>query len=71
MSGARYTCALCGRRTAPFAFIGAEAIGPTCARRAGITPAKLKATKGTRLRYVRTAAVRVDDLQGDLFGGEA
>jgi len=30
-------CALCGRRTTqPAAFIGAMAVGPTCARKAGL-----------------------------------
>ncbi len=44
-------CAMCGRPTNPFVMIGREAIGPKCAKRAGLTPAK--APKGSRLRFIR------------------
>lgn len=43
-------CAMCGRPTTPYAYIGAEAIGPKCARRAGLV--KGKTAKGSRIRFV-------------------
>lgn len=43
-------CAICGRPTGPFVMIGREAVGPQCARRAGLTPRK--APKGSTLRFV-------------------
>lgn len=42
---------MCGRPTVPFVLIGREAVGPKCARKAGLVPSK--ATKGSRLRFVR------------------
>jgi hypothetical protein len=50
-------CALCGRPTTPYAYIGAEAIGPKCAQRAGLTPAK--ATKGGRIKFAKAPARRI------------
>ena len=47
----RYTCALCGRQTEPFAFIGALAVGPKCAKRAGIVPTKPR--KGSSVRLAK------------------
>jgi hypothetical protein len=29
-------CALCGRQTMPAVYIGSEAVGPKCAKRAGL-----------------------------------
>ena len=40
----------------PFVMIGSEAIGPKCARRAGLTPAK--APKGTKLKFLKLKPVR-------------
>ncbi len=54
----RYTCALCGRQTQPFVFIGAEAVGPKCAKRANLTPGKVAKAKGNRLRFARPVARR-------------
>lgn len=52
-------CSICGRRTVPFAFLGAEVIGPTCARRLGLTKKTVKAAKHGRMRlagkYAREA----------------
>jgi hypothetical protein len=45
-------CALCGRLTVPAAYIGAEPIGPTCARRAGL----LKLRGAGRVRLVQTSS---------------
>lgn len=61
-------CAICGRRTTPFAWLGSEPIGPKCAQRAGLTPAK--APKAGRVKFARVKPVR-DDLPqtGDLFEG--
>lgn len=47
----RLTCVMCGRATEPFVMVGAMAVGPKCAQRAGLTPAK--APKGHRLQFVR------------------
>ena len=56
MTYPRMTCAFCDRPTVPAAFIGNMAVGPKCARRAGLlgskaprgvhmaTPLKTKAT---------------------------
>jgi hypothetical protein len=44
-------CCLCGRPTRPFAFIGAMAVGPRCARKANIVPAKTK--KGSAIRFAK------------------
>jgi len=49
----RLKCALCGKPTEPFAFIGAMAVGPRCAKRAGITPAKTR--KGSAIRFAKPA----------------
>lgn len=43
-------CAICGRRTMPFAYLGDEPIGPNCARGLGLTKKAVKAAKGGRLR---------------------
>lgn len=64
---ARYTCALCGRRTVPFVFVGLAAIGPKCAQRANLTPSK--APRGSLLKFAgRVSAVKRDDPKTlDLF----
>lgn len=46
----KYRCAFCGRITEPAVMIGAEAVGPTCARRAGLLGKK--APKGSAVRIV-------------------
>lgn len=56
-------CALCGRSTVPAVFIGAEPVGPTCARRAGLL--KLK---GGRVRLVKRPPVKQTP-QLDLLAG--
>lgn len=58
-------CAICGRQTNPAVFIGAEAIGPTCARKAGLTKAKMP--KGSRLRFVVAGPREKGPQTGDLF----
>jgi hypothetical protein len=61
---------MCGRPTAPYVLIGREAIGPKCARRAGLTPAR--APKGSRLRFVAYKPVKErGDETMDLFAEEA
>ena len=47
----RPICAMCGKPTKPYVLIGREAIGPKCAKRAGLTP--MKAPKGSRLKFVK------------------
>lgn len=56
-----YTCALCGRKTVPFAFIGNEAIGPKCAKRAGFTTSRAK------VAIVKQKRAKPDEKQPDLF----
>lgn len=61
-------CALCGRSlTTPTVMIGSEAIGPVCARKAGLT--KLARKTGSRvLRFGRPTAQEVRDTRTiDLF----
>jgi hypothetical protein len=61
-------CAMCGRPTQPFVMIGREAIGPKCAKKAGLTPAKTP--KGSRLIFPKIRPVREDvPTTGDLFEG--
>lgn len=55
-----YKCALCGRKTTPFAFIGELAIGPRCAKRAGLT------TSRARVSIVKQKRVKPDDDQMEL-----
>jgi len=45
----------------PFAFIGSEAIGPRCAKRAGFTTSRAKVAIGKQKR------AKPDDSQIDLF----
>ncbi len=59
----RLICAMCGRKTVPFVMIGQEAIGPQCARKAGLTPTK--ARRGGYVRFMRQKAKPVPQL--DLF----
>lgn len=59
----KHHCALCGRATVPAAFIGAEPIGPTCARRAGL----LKPMRGGRVRLARDPAPPPAPVQLDLL----
>ena len=63
-------CTICGRRTTPFLFIGSEPVGPSCARRMGLTRAK--ATKGGRVRFAAYKPTRQDEQQTlDMFAGVA
>ena len=59
-----YKCALCGRKTTPFAFIGDMAVGPKCAKRAGLT------TSRARVSIVKQKRTKPDDAQIDLFEGK-
>jgi hypothetical protein len=43
-------CALCGRPTKPAVLIGNEAIGPKCARNAGLL--SMKTPKGSRVKFL-------------------
>lgn len=45
----KLTCAICGRKTEPFVFVGSEAIGPRCAAKAGFT--RDKKSRGGRLSF--------------------
>lgn len=60
-------CALCGKPTVPAAMIGNEAIGPKCAKRAGLLPGKLP--RGTRVRIIKAKAGprRGEPFTPDLF----
>lgn len=41
----RTRCAICGKPTQPAVMIGSEAVGPKCAKRAGLSRKKLAGTK--------------------------
>lgn len=58
-------CCLCGKPTEPFAFIGAMAVGPRCARKANLTTKK--ATKGSAVRIVKPAKREPGPQTMDLF----
>lgn len=60
-------CCLCGRLTEhPAVMIGREAVGPKCARKAGLT--KLAKTNGRVIRFGRvSASTQQDDRQSDMF----
>jgi hypothetical protein len=45
----RMKCALCGKPTEPYAYIGAMAVGPKCAKKAGFAPGKIR--KGALIRF--------------------
>lgn len=55
-------CAVCRRPTEPYVMVGSEAIGPTCARKMGLT----RRTKGVSVPSKRARAP-VDDKQLRLF----
>lgn len=62
----KLTCAICGRKTEPFVFVGLAAVGPKCAQRAGLTPSKK--SRGSLLRFAgKPKRVQRDDPQTDLF----
>ena len=69
MTGPAWSCALCGRRTTkPAVLIGPEAIGPVCARRAGIIQAAKKSGKLSRVQlFSRSHAQSGDTKTRDLF----
>ena len=50
----RPLCTICGRPTTPLLFFGREPVGPTCARKLGLTKAKV----GNRNLRVRFAAYK-------------
>lgn len=60
-------CAICGRRTVPAVMIGSEAIGPTCARRAGLMR---KPAKGGRVKLLHIQRATDDRATLDLFESE-
>ncbi len=66
----RLTCVMCGRLTEPFVMIGTMAVGPKCAKRAGMTPTKVPKT--TRLKFVGLPRSNRDQdpRTGDLFEEE-
>ena len=61
----RLRCCLCWKPTEPFAFIGVMAVGPRCARKAGIVPTKTR--KGAAIRFAKPVRVRQPSPQCDLF----
>lgn len=66
----KFRCAICGRPTKPFVTIGAEIVGPKCARRAGLLPSRMP--KGSRVRFTKPSPVaREDNKTLDLFEGLA
>ena len=71
MMAAGWSCALCGRHTSkPAVLIGSEAIGPVCARRAGLIQAAKKSGKLSRVQLFRgQSAPREDPRMRALFEG--
>ena len=66
----RWKCAICGRPTAkPALLIGEEAIGPVCARRAGLLKAAKSAGKRSRFRVCSHGPRAASEIPatGDLF----
>lgn len=61
----RLKCCLCGKPTKPFAFIGAMAVGPKCAQRAGLTPKKTK--KGSAIRFAKPVPRAREPATIDMF----
>lgn len=53
-----YRCAFCGKTTKPYVLIGNEAVGPTCARRAGLTK---KSLAWTKVQFVKTGKGRLKE----------
>lgn len=68
-----WACAICGRTTwKPTILIGEEAIGPVCARRAGLIKAAKSSGNGTRFRLfsaLRSPRGVPAATTGDLFDG--
>ena len=63
-------CAICGRVThKPAVMIGTEAIGPACARKAGLLASKPRA--GSSLKILKHQPTKADERgrTGDLFEG--
>lgn len=50
----KHKCAICGRQTEPYAYIGQEVIGPKCAKKIGLT-ASVKLPKSSAVRFSRRA----------------
>lgn len=48
----KYRCAFCGKPTEPYVLIGSEAVGPKCAKRAGLTR---KTLANTKVKFVKQA----------------
>jgi hypothetical protein len=66
----KWRCAICGRVTLqPAVMLGAEPIGPKCARRAGLL--KLAKRPGSRLSAGKRHAPHRDAKTRDLFEGLA
>jgi hypothetical protein len=61
----RLTCALCGRATMPAVFVGAMAVGPSCARKANLMEAAARGLGALRLAKRRASSKQ--DPQQDLF----
>lgn len=63
-------CSICGRRTLPAVYLGSEVIGPTCAKRLGLTK-RQGAGKNSRVRFASQPARQVASVskQLDMFGG--
>ena len=64
-------CAICGRATAkPAVMIGTEAIGPACARKAGLLATKPRAGSAVKiLKHKPEPRAQEPGLTGDLFEG--
>jgi hypothetical protein len=61
----RLTCALCGRLTIPAVMIGNQAVGPSCAKRAGLLQSKPR--KGSSIVILKRKQEKNDCETMDLF----
>lgn len=64
----RPLCTICRRPTTPFVFIGREPVGPTCARKLGLTKAKVS-PRSLRITFAayKPAAREAQPETPDLF----
>ena len=61
----RPRCCFCNRPTEPFLMIGDRAVGPKCARRAGLLPDKMP--KSTGIRFLKITYKTKSSQNLDLF----
>jgi len=61
----RLKCCLCGKLTIPAAMVGSLAVGPSCARKAGLLQSKQR--KGSSIVFLKRKQAKDDCETMDLF----